>query len=110
MQRYVPSRSPCPVGRAARLLGDRWVLLIVREAFLGVERFDGFVDRLSISRAALTSRLQWLVDGGILARDPAVGKRARYRLTPAGQALRPVLADLIEWGEQWLPIDPGPGN
>ena len=59
--KYVASRSPCPIGRASRVLGDRWVLLLLREAFLGVDRFDDFFDRLGISRATLTSRLALMV-------------------------------------------------
>ena len=57
MKTYQPSRSPCPIGRASRVLGDRWVLLILREGFLGAERFEEFVERLGINRAALSSRL-----------------------------------------------------
>jgi DNA-binding HxlR family transcriptional regulator len=102
MKPYVPSRSPCPIGRASRLLGDRWVLLILREAFLGVDRFDGFITRLGISRAALTSRLGWLVEAGLLARTPPDAPRARYTLTPAGQALAPTMDELRAWGEDWL--------
>jgi DNA-binding HxlR family transcriptional regulator len=103
MKQYVASRSPCPVGRASRLLGDRWVLLILREAFLGVERFDDFVDRLDISRAALTSRLKWMIDAGVMERIPPEGRRAVYRLTEAGLALRPAYEAIRAWGDQWLP-------
>ena len=81
MKTYRPSRAPCPVGRAARLLGDRWVLLILRDAFLGAERFEEFIDRLAINRAALASRLAVLQEAGLLRRDPPEGKRARYVLS-----------------------------
>ena len=107
MKDYVPSRSPCPVGRASRLLGDRWVLLILREAFLGVERFEDFIERLDISRAALTSRLGWMVDAGVLERVPPDARRAAYRLTDAGHALAPTYAAIKAWGEAWLPRDGG---
>jgi DNA-binding HxlR family transcriptional regulator len=103
MKDYVPSRSPCAVGRASRLLGDRWVLLILREAFLGVERFEDFIDRLAISRAALTSRLGWMVDAGVLERVPPEARRAAYRLTEAGHALQPTYQAIRAWGEEWLP-------
>ncbi len=103
MKAYVPSRSPCPIGRASRLLGDRWILLILREAFLGVDRFEGFVERLNISRAALTSRLGWLVDAGLMERIPADAHRANYRLTAAGQALAPTMDAMRHWGDAWLP-------
>jgi DNA-binding HxlR family transcriptional regulator len=103
MKTYVASKSPCPVGRASRLLGDRWIVLMLRELFLGVDRFDGFLERLPISRATLTARLEWLVAAGVVIRDPAEARRARYRLTEAGHALRPVLAAIRDWGETWLP-------
>ena len=102
MKSYQPSRSPCPVGRASRIVGDRWALLILREAFLGAERFDQFLERLDISRAALSSRLGILVAGGVLERVPPEGKRAVYRLTDAGHALKPTYEALRAWGDAWL--------
>ena len=113
MKDYVPSRSPCAVGRASRLLGDRWVLLILREAFLGIDRFEDFLGRLDISRAALTSRLGWMVEAGVLERVPPEGRRATYRLTPSGQALRPTYDAIKVWGDEWLPRgakENGPGD
>jgi DNA-binding HxlR family transcriptional regulator len=113
VKEYVPSRSPCAVGRASRLLGDRWVLLILREAFLGFDRFEDFVGRLDISRAALTSRLGWMVEAGVMERVPPDGKRAAYRLTAAGEALRPTYDAIKTWGDTWLPRAPkenGPGD
>ncbi|PAX06796.1 winged helix-turn-helix transcriptional regulator [Sphingomonas lenta] len=101
--KYVPSRSPCPIGRASRVLGDRWVLLILREAFLGVDRFDGFLGRLDISRATLTARLGSMVEAGVLERVPPRAKYARYRLTDAGRALQPVVEAMRDWGDAWLP-------
>ena len=103
MEPYRPSRSPCPVGRASRVVGDRWVLLILREALLGVDRFDGFMGRLDISRATLAARLAWMVDAGVLSREPPDAKYAQYRLTDAGRALGPVVTALGEWGDAWLP-------
>ena len=102
MQSFIASRSPCPIGRASRILGDRWALLILREAFLGIDRFDAFMERLPISRAALTSRLKMLVDAGVLERDPPTGKRATYRLTDAGNDLFPTLTALRQWSDRWL--------
>lgn len=102
MKTYRPSRAPCPIGRAARLLGDRWVLLILREAFLGADRFEQFVDRLGINRAALTSRLAILQEAGLLERDPPEGKRARYALTESGEALIPLYRELAQWGSEHL--------
>ena len=101
MRYLTPSRSPCPVGRASRILGDRWVILILREAFLGATRFEEFVPNTRINRAALTSRLAALVEHGILERHPADARRAAYRLTQAGRDLAPVLGAIKDWGSKW---------
>ena len=108
MKAYIPSRAPCPIGRASRVLGDRWAMLILREAFLGVEHFEQFLDRLAISRAALSSRLAILVAAGLFERVPPAGKRAAYRLTEAGRALGPTYEAIKAWGDAWLPPVPRP--
>jgi DNA-binding HxlR family transcriptional regulator len=100
------SRSPCPIGRASRILGDRWVILILREAFLGATRFEEFLPNTGINRAALTSRLAAMVEHGILERDPPGGRRAQYRLTAAGRALAPLMTAMREWSDEWL-LDAG---
>lgn len=102
MKSYRPSRAPCPIARAARLLGDRWVLLILRDAFLGAERFEEFVERLGINRAALTSRLAIMQEAGLLRREPPEGKRARYLLTEKARALVPLFEQLGDWGAEHL--------
>lgn len=102
MKTYRPSRAPCPIGRAARLLGDRWVLLILRDALLGAERFEEFVERLGINRAALTSRLAILQEAGLMVREPPEGKRARYLLTDKARALVPLYEELGDWGSAHL--------
>ena len=102
MKQFEPSRSPCPVGRASRILGDRWVILILREAFLGATRFEEFLPNTGINRAALTTRLSAMVDYGILERDPPTGRRAVYRLTEAGRELAPMMGAIREWGDKWL--------
>ena len=102
MKTYTPSRAPCPIGRAARLLGDRWVLLILRDALLGAERFEEFVDRLGINRAALTSRLAILQEAGLMRRDPPDGKRARYILTDKARALVPMFEQMAGWSSAHL--------
>jgi DNA-binding HxlR family transcriptional regulator len=105
MKTYTPSRSPCPIARAARVLGDRWVLLILRDAFLGAERFEEFVERLGINRAALTSRLAIMQEAGLIRRDPPEGKRARYILTDKACALEPLFGELADWGAAHLFAD-----
>ena len=102
MKTYTPSRAPCPIGRAARLLGDRWVLLILRDALLGAERFEEFVDRLGINRAALTSRLAILQVAGLMRRDPPDGKRARYILSDKAHALVPMFEQMAGWSSAHL--------
>lgn len=102
MKSYQPSRSPCPIGRAARVLGDRWVLLILREIYLGAERFEDFIEPLGINRAALTSRLTMMQDAGLLTRDPPEGKRARYVMTDSAKALLPVYREMAAWGAEHL--------
>lgn len=102
MKAYKPSRSPCPIFRAARVLGDRWVLLILREAFFGAERFEDFIEPLGISRAALSSRLAILQEAGLMRREPPEGKRARYILTESARALAPLYQEMADWGSQHL--------
>jgi len=102
MKTYHPSRAPCPIARAARLLGDRWVLLILRDAFLGAERFEEFIERLGINRAALTSRLAILQEAGLLLREPPQGKRARYVLTEKARALVPLYGQMAGWSAEHL--------
>ncbi|MEO0418439.1 MAG: helix-turn-helix domain-containing protein [Pseudomonadota bacterium] len=102
MKTYRASRSPCPIGRAARVLGDRWILMILREAFLGADRFEQFIERMGINRAALTSRLEILQEAGLMRRDPPEGKRARYVLTESGLALVPLYKEMADWGAAHL--------
>ncbi len=86
---------------AVRQIGDSWTLLIVWAALRGITRFDTFQRRLGVARNILSNRLARLVDEGILEKRPvhAGARRLEYRITPKGEALRPVL-DLIEdWGK-----------
>ena len=76
--------------------------MILREAFLGADRFEQFVDRLGINRAALTSRLSILLEAELMTREPPSGKRARYILTPSAHALVPLYRELAEWGSEHL--------
>lgn len=94
----------CPVARALDVVGDRWSLLIVRDAFDGVRRFSDFQRSLGMSRSMLSQRLQALQDGGVLARQPAAdGSRYHdYVLTAQGRALFPLVVALRQWGEGFL--------
>ena len=94
--------EPCSVARTLAVVGDRWTLLILRDAFLGVRRFDEFQERLGLSRALLTDRLRTLVDGGLLERRVYQERpeRHEYRLTPAGLDFYPVLLSIADWGNR----------
>jgi DNA-binding HxlR family transcriptional regulator len=93
------------------VIGERWALLIVREAALGLRRFDEFREATGVPRAVLSDRLQRLTAAGILAtrpyRIPGSRSRTEYTLTDAGFDLLPVLSALSDWGERHL--DPGSG-
>src|SRR5487761_32596 len=91
----------CPVARALEIIGERWTLLIVRDAFYGVSRFSDFRDHLGIPRAVLTERLSLLVEHGILARVTAASGRDEYSLTGKGQRLWPAVWSLISWGNEY---------
>ncbi len=100
----------CSVARTLELIGDRWTILIVRDAFLGVRRFDDFQRGLGIARNVLASRLQRLTDDGILERrryqeHPV---RSEYRLTAKGTDLWPVVVTLLKWGDKHLAQDGPP--
>ncbi|MGN6444078.1 winged helix-turn-helix transcriptional regulator [Amnibacterium sp.] len=108
-----PTGGTCSVARTITALGDRWSLLLLREAALGTTRFSDFRDRLGIASDVLTDRLQQLVDRGVLERVAyrEEGSRARteYRLTAAGRDFQVVLGALGGWGREHLPTDPDRG-
>src|SRR5438477_1406866 len=93
----------CSVAQSLEVIGEWWSLLIVRDALMGVTRFDDFQDRLGISRNVLTQRLDHLVDSGVLERVPYQTRPVRYdyRLTEKGRGLWTVLNALREWGDAW---------
>lgn len=91
----------CPVARAVDLVGDRWSLLIVRDAMDGVRAFTDFQRSLGVARNILSDRLRRLVAHGILAREIAPsGKRQEYVLTEAGHDLFTAVLALRQWGER----------
>ncbi|WP_280236217.1 winged helix-turn-helix transcriptional regulator [Nocardia cyriacigeorgica] len=90
----------CPVARTVDLMGDRWSLLIVRDAMDGAASFTDFQQRLGIARNILTDRLRRLVDHGILTTTTTGGKRHRYELTAAGRDLFTLVVALRQWGER----------
>lgn len=94
----------CSIARTVELIGDRWSMLILREAFYGTSRFADLLENLHISRAVLTDRLDSLVAHGLLerVRYQPPGERARYEylLTDAGQELIPAFVSLLQWGDK----------
>jgi DNA-binding HxlR family transcriptional regulator len=95
----------CPIARALEVIGERWTLLIVRDAFYGVSRFSDFRDHLGIPRAVLAERLNLLTEHGILARRTAASGRDEYSLTAKGQRLWPAIWSLITWGNEYYPSE-----
>lgn len=102
----------CSVAHALALIGDHWTLLILREAFYGVSRFEAIQADLAIPRSVLSQRLRALVEHDIMQRTAyrTDGQRTRfaYELTEKGRALLPVLIALMEWGDQHAPVKETP--
>ncbi len=99
----------CSLSRAISVLGDRWTLLILRDCFLRVRRFEQFQARLGIARRVLAERLDKLVDKGVLKRVAYQERplREEYRLTEMGLDLYPVIMSLVHWGDKHLAGDRG---
>ena len=100
----------CSLARALSVVGDRWTLLILRECFLRVRRFEEFQAKLGVARRVLTERLAGLVADGVLERTPYQERpeRHEYRLTPKGLALHPVIMSLVRWGDVFYADERGP--
>ena len=98
----------CSVARALEIVGERWTLLIVRDAFVGLTRFDQFQENLGIARNVLTDRLARLVAGGVLERVRYSERPERYEyvLTEKGKGLRVAIAALRQWGDAYYSPQP----
>ncbi|MCG8537981.1 MAG: helix-turn-helix transcriptional regulator [Pseudomonadales bacterium] len=96
--------QPCSIARSLSILGDRWTLLILRNAFLGMRRFDDFQSSLGVTRHVLASRLKRLVETGVFKKVPYQDRQTRYeyKLTQMGRDLYPVMLSLVVWGDKWL--------
>ena len=96
-------QQTCSVARSLAVVGDRWSLLILRDAFLGTRRFEEFRRQLGISRHRLSDRLGKLVEQGVLlkVRYQEHPPRYEYRLTAKGVALQPIMLGLARWGDDW---------
>jgi DNA-binding HxlR family transcriptional regulator len=100
----------CSIARSLEIVGERWTLLILRDARFGLRRFDEFQASLGIATNVLASRLKLLCDEGVLERrsDPERPGRPQYVLTEKGRALAPALITLMKWGDEYYPTAAGP--
>jgi DNA-binding HxlR family transcriptional regulator len=96
----------CPIGRAMEILGERWTVVVMREVFNGIRRYEDMRVRTSIPRQVLANRLAKLVEHGILRKvpyqEPGARQRHEYRLTEKGIDLYPMLVALRDWGDRYL--------
>ena len=95
------AQQPCSIARTLAVIGDRWTLMILRDCFLGVRRFEAFQARLGISRTIVTDRLRVLVEEGVLRREAYQDNPLRhdYRLTAKGLDLHPVIMAIGQFGD-----------
>ena len=102
MQRKSFGNMQCPIARSLERVGEWWSILILRDAFYGLTRFDEFQKSLDIAPNMLTRRLNALVEEGLLERHLYCEKppRSEYRLTQRGRDFRPVLLALLDWGNK----------
>jgi DNA-binding HxlR family transcriptional regulator len=104
--RLAYSAENCSVTRALKIVGEKWSLLILREAFFGLRRFDEFQQALGCARNLLSARLTSLVEHGVLERTEyrEEGQRPRpeYQLTEMGKDLLPTIIALLNWGDRWI--------
>lgn len=108
MQRKSLTGTGCPVAEALDVIGEWWTLLVIRDVFRGIRRFDALQESLGIARNILARRLRALVAAGVLEKRAYAERppRYEYRLTEKGRALFPVLVALMSWGNRWaLPAE-----
>ena len=105
-----PLVMECSIARTLEVIGDRWSLLILRDGFYGVRRFEDFQRDLGVARNVLADRLAKLVDRGVFERRLYAEKppRYEYRLTAKGRDLLPVLLTMMRWGDDWEGEGAGP--
>ena len=97
----------CSLAQTLSVVGERWSLLIIRDASFGICRFDDFQKSLGVARNMLSTRLKQLTEAGILEKRADEGGRFEYRLTDKGWDLMPVLLSLTHWGDKHLPAEQG---
>jgi DNA-binding HxlR family transcriptional regulator len=102
MAEIAASTYQCSIARTVEVVGERWTMLILREAFLGVKRFDAIQRDLGIARNILSDRLGKLVDQGVMEKRRYSERppRFEYRLTAKGRDLYPIVVTLMQWGDK----------
>ena len=110
VKRSSPIRDQCSISRAAQLLGDAWVLMIIRELFWGSTRYEQLTHNTGMASNILANRLRKLQLQGVIDKQVVTGdaRRFDYRLTAKGRDLFPVLMAVMGWGDAWSSGDAGP--
>jgi DNA-binding HxlR family transcriptional regulator len=104
------TNETCSVARTLEVIGERWTILVLREAFMRVRRFDDFQRNIGVARNILSARLRKLVEAGVLERRQYSDRppRFEYRLTECGLDLYPAIVALMEWGDRYVANPGGP--
>jgi DNA-binding HxlR family transcriptional regulator len=106
------SAENCSVKRTLDVVGEKWTLLVLREAFYGARRFEQFHRHIGCARNLLSERLNTLVEAGVMRRvpyqEPGQRERHEYRLTEKGLDLLPAIVALMQWGDRWQADPDGP--
>ncbi|MET7426684.1 helix-turn-helix domain-containing protein [Dactylosporangium sp. NPDC005555] len=110
MQRTQFAGMACSIARTLDVIGEPWSPLILRDVYVGINRFDQLQDDLGISRKVLAQRLAWLVEQGVMERRQYSGRppRHEYVLTTKGRELCDLLLVMVGWGDRWTAGDAGP--
>ena len=110
MQRTDFGAMTCSIARSLAVAGEPWSPLVIRDVFIGINRFDDLQRDLGISRKVLAERLKHLVEAGMLERRPYSERplRHEYALTPMGSQFVDVLMAMVAWGDRWTAGDAGP--
>jgi len=106
------SSSNCSIARTMEIVGDRWTVHVLREAFFGLRRFEDLHRAVGCARSLLSQRLASLVEDGLLERadyqTPGQRTRTEYRLSQKGREFLPVLIAILDWGDRWTADPAGP--
>jgi|TARA_R110001599_G_scaffold343826_1_gene566776 DNA-binding HxlR family transcriptional regulator len=106
MEKVSFADMPCSMANTLDIIGEWWSLLIIRDIFIGINRFNSIRNHLGIARNMLQRRLKRLEDTGIIYKSMLDNGHGEFRLTDAGVALYPILLALANWGDEWLNEEP----